>query len=125
MKIGQSILGRRHVHPNVTATLTQLQVEGTFATGTHLITVEDPIGTDDGDLKAAMYGSFLTAPSLHLFPPAKESDYNPMNMPGAILTTKEDIILYPGRTRVQLQVTNRGTRAVYVSIHLNMRADIY
>lgn len=115
MKMGQRILGRRQVHPQVTATLTQLQIEGTFATGTHLVTVENPIGTDDGDLEAALYGSFLAVPSFDMFPVMNQSDYEPMNLPGAVSTNDTGaIILYPGRKRIQLKVMNTGSRAVYV-----------
>lgn len=68
MDLGKRILGRRHVHPSVVGTLKQMQVEATFETGTHLITIHNPISTDDGDLSMALYGSFLPTPSTDLFP---------------------------------------------------------
>ncbi|KAJ5244958.1 hypothetical protein N7489_005054, partial [Penicillium chrysogenum] len=68
MKTGQHILGRRHVHPSVAGTLTQLQIAGTFETGTRPITVEEPISTDDGDINMALYGCFLPAPVKDSFP---------------------------------------------------------
>ncbi|OQD76288.1 hypothetical protein PENANT_c127G02648 [Penicillium antarcticum] len=105
MKIGQHILGRRHVHPSVVGTLTRLQIEGTFKTGTHLITVDQPISTDDGDIKMALYGSFLPAPAKDSFPQLNDSDYGPMKMPGAILPADSgDIVLSPGRKRIELKV---------------------
>ena len=69
MSLGKTMLGRRHVLPSVPATLTELQVEGTFPTGTYLVTVHHPVSSDDGDLKKALYGSFLPVPSQDAFPP--------------------------------------------------------
>ncbi|UZP36642.1 hypothetical protein NXS19_004458 [Fusarium pseudograminearum] len=120
MKLGKVILGRRHVYPSVVATLKQMQVEGTFETGTHLITIHNPISTDDGDLKMAFYGSFLPVPSQDLFPSVNEADFHPLAMPGAIRPAEaEDIILNAGRDRVRLTVTNKGTRAVHVGSHFH------
>lgn len=116
MMLGKNILGRRHVYPSVVGTLSQMQVEGTFETGTHLITVHRPISTDDGDLKMALYGSFLPVPLRDPFPNIDEADYDPLLMPGAIEpATSGDIILNSGRERTVLTVTNKGTRAVHVS----------
>ena len=116
MNLGKRILGRRHVHPPVVGTLKQMQVEGTFETGTHLITVHHPISTDDGDLKMALYGSFLPVPCADPFPAINEADFHPLAMPGAVRPAESgDIILNPGRPRVMVTVTNKGTRAAYVS----------
>jgi urease len=68
MSLGKTMLGRRHVLPAVPATLTELQIEGTFPTGTYLVTVHHPIASDDGDLEKALYGSFLPVPSQDSFP---------------------------------------------------------
>ena len=51
MSIGKTMLGRRHVMPSVVSSLAELMVEGTFPTGTYLVTVHHPISTDDGDLE--------------------------------------------------------------------------
>lgn len=116
MKLGKGILGRRHVNPSVVGTLKQMQVEGTFETGTHLITIHNPISTDDGDLKMALYGSFLPMPAQDLFPAIKEADFHPLSMLGAVHPAEsEGIVLNEGRARVRLTVTNKGTRAVHVS----------
>lgn len=116
MTLGKKILGRRHVYPSVVGTLKQMQVEGTFETGTHLITVHHPISTDDGDFKMALYGSFLPGPSTDPFPAINEADFHPLAMPGAVSPAESgDIILHPERPRVTLTVTNKGTRAAYVS----------
>ncbi|CAF3618896.1 unnamed protein product [Fusarium graminearum] len=120
MKLGKIILGRRHVHPSVVATLKQMQVEGTFETGTHLITIHNPISTDEGDLKMAFYGSFIPVPSAELFPSVNEADFHSLAMPGAIEPAEaEDIILNAGRDRVIITVTNKGTRAVHVGSHFH------
>ena len=62
MSLGSTLLGRRHVLPSVPHTLTELQVEGTFRMGSYLVTVHNPIASDDGDLERALYGSFLPVP---------------------------------------------------------------
>ncbi|RKK68716.1 Urease [Fusarium oxysporum] len=120
MKLGKGILGRRHVHPSVVGTLKQMQVEGTFKTGTHLITIHNPISTDEGDLKMALYGSFLPIPTSDLFPTVNEADFHPLAMPGAIRPADTgDIVLNAGRSRVRLTVTNQGTRAVHIGSHFH------
>ncbi|KAL7271612.1 Urease [Rhizina undulata] len=68
MQLGKEMLGRRHVLPSVAYTLKQIQIEGTFPDGTYLVTVHEPISTDDGNLEIALYGSFLPIPSNDLFP---------------------------------------------------------
>jgi urease len=117
MSLGRRILGRRHVLPSVCSTLSVIQLEGTFATGTHLVTVDLPIGSDDGDLEMALYGSFMPVPSEDAFPAIEESEYDTMKMPGAILPSpaKGNVELNPGRKRVQVRVTNKGDRPVQVS----------
>ncbi|KIL90174.1 urea amidohydrolase alpha subunit [Fusarium avenaceum] len=120
MDLGKNILGRRHVFPSVVGTLKQMQVEGTLETGTHLITVHDPISTDDGDLKMALYGSFLPIPDKALFSPLNEADFHPLAMPGAIKPAEcGDIVLYEGRPRTRVTVTNKGTRAVHIGSHFH------
>lgn len=115
MSFGKQILGRRHVIPSVTSTLTMLQIEGTFPTGTHLVTVDQPISSEDGNLDRALYGSFLPVPSQKMFPTLDESEYSDTNMPGALVSVKnEKIVLYKGRKRTKLKVTNKGDRAIQV-----------
>lgn len=120
MSFGQQILGRRHVDPSVLTTLQQLQVEGTFATGTHLITVDQPISSDEGDLRKALYGSYLPVPSKDDFPPFDDALYEDQNKPGAIVAAQaEPVELNAGRKRVRVKVTNKGDRAVQVSPSLS------
>lgn len=116
MKLGQNILGRRHVQPSVVGTLKQMQVEGTLETGTHLITIHDPISTDNGNLRMALYGSFLPVPDNDPFPEVNQADFDPLSMPGALRPMAgHDIVLYKDRPAMQLTVVNKGTRAVHVS----------
>jgi len=112
------MLGRRHVLPSVPSLLTEIQVEGTFQDGSYLVTIHDPISTDDGDLEAALYGSFLPIPSQDQFPLPDLAVYAPERKPGAVIVVKgEKITLNPGRKRCQLRVTNKGDRPIQVGSH--------
>ncbi|KAI1630813.1 urease [Biscogniauxia mediterranea] len=117
MNIGSTMLGRRHVLPSVVSTLHEIQVEGTFPTGTYLVTVHNPIATDDGDLAKALYGSFLPVPSPDLFPPADASAYESDRQPGAVIAVKGRVTLNEGRRRIRLQVTSKGDRPIQVGSH--------
>ena len=109
------MLGRRHVLPSVTSTLAELMVEGTFPSGTYLVTVHHPVSTDDGDLEKALYGSFLPIPSEDLFPLSDPTSYDSKKMPGAVIPVKEGrITLKEGRKRIRLKVTSKGDRPIQV-----------
>jgi urease len=115
MTIGTQMLGRRHVLPSVISSLPELMVEGTFPTGTYLVTVHHPISTDDGDLEKALYGSFLPVPSNDLFPLPDPSEYEPSKLPGAVVPVKEGKIVFKeGRKRIRLKVTIKGDRPIQV-----------
>ncbi|KAI1455757.1 urease [Annulohypoxylon moriforme] len=117
MAIGSTMLGRRHVLPSVVSTLHEIQVEGTFPSGTYLVTVHNPISSDDGDLRKALYGSFLPVPSQDLFPPSEASAYDAANQPGAVVVVKGRVALNEGRKRIRLRVTSKGDRPVQVGSH--------
>ncbi|KAF2435598.1 urease [Tothia fuscella] len=118
MQIGKTMLGRRHVLPSVVGSLVELQVEGTFTTGTYLVTVHHPVSSEDGDLEKALYGSFLPIPSQESFPPADTSEYASTKQPGAIIAVKEGrITLNKGRKRIQLKVVSKGDRPIQVGSH--------
>lgn len=121
MTLGRKILGRRHVLPSVSSTLSMIQLEGTFPTGTHLVTVDLPIGSDTGNIEMALYGSYFPLPATDAFPTLEETEYETMKMPGAILpsSTYGNVVLNPGRKRVRVRVTNRGDRAVQVNCPLS------
>lgn len=114
MTFGATLLGRRHVLPSVVSTLTEIQVEGTFPTGTYLVTVHHPIKSNDGNLERALYGSFLPIPEQSLFKLPEEEEYEGTKMPGAVVSVKGKIQLNVDRKRIRLRVTNKGDRPVQV-----------
>ncbi|KAF1955243.1 urease [Byssothecium circinans] len=120
MSIGKTMLGRRHVLPSVVSSLSELMVEGTFPTGTYLVTVHNPICTDDGDLSKALYGSFLPVPSNDMFPLPEATVYESVKQPGAIVAVKGEvgtIKLNEGRKRIKLKVKSTGDRPIQVGSH--------
>ncbi|KHN98918.1 urease [Metarhizium album ARSEF 1941] len=117
MALGATMLGRRHVLPAVCSTLREIQVEGTFPMGTYLVTVHNPIGTDDGDLRRALYGSFLPVPDTEAFQLPPDSEYAPDRQPGAVVAVRGRVVLNPGRARVRLRVTSKGDRPIQVGSH--------
>ena len=115
MSIGKTMLGRRHVLPSVLATLVELQVEGTFISGTYLVTVHHPISSDEGDLERALYGSFLPVPAPEAFPDPDPQDFLPEKMPGAVIPAKHARVeLSVGKRRIRLKVMSKGDRPIQV-----------
>jgi urease len=115
MSIGKTMLGRRHVLPSVISSLVELQVEGTFPSGTYLVTVHHPISSDDGDLEKALYGSFLPVPPKEAFPEVNPEDYEPAKLPGAVIPVKDArVFLNEGRKRITLKVMSKGDRPIQV-----------
>ncbi|KAI1267725.1 hypothetical protein F5Y18DRAFT_309304 [Xylariaceae sp. FL1019] len=117
MGIGSTMLGRRHVLPSVVSTLHEIQVEGTFPTGTYLVTVHNPIATEDGDLAKALYGSFLPIPAGDVFWPAPAAAYEHVNTPGAVVAVKGRVKINEGRRRVRVKITSKGDRPIQVGSH--------
>src|SRR5207248_301233 len=62
MDLGRRLLGRAEVMDGVPEIVPEVQVEGTFADGTKLVTVHHPIVVEHGELDLALYGSFLPVP---------------------------------------------------------------
>lgn len=120
MNEGKKMLGRRHVLPAVVSGLHEIMVEGTFKQGTYLVTVHQPICTQDGDLEKALYGSFLPVPPQSLFPLADDSAYDAMNQPGAIRVKQGKITLNAGKQRTRLSITNTGDRPIQVGSHYHL-----
>lgn len=119
------MLGRRHVLPSVPSTLAELQVEGTFPTGTYLVTVHHPVSSDDGDLEKALYGSFLPVPPRDAFPDPNPADYLPSKAPGVVLPVKQRrVTINGGRKRIKLKVMSKGDRPVQVNGLLDPFWDI-
>src|SRR5271165_4561915 len=73
MDLGRQMLGRRQVLAGVPDLLAEVQVEGTFPDGTKLVTVHQPIASEDGDLSLALYGTFLPVPELSRFEGVEEN----------------------------------------------------
>ena len=112
MNLGRQLLGRRQVMPGVPEMIYEVQVEGTFPDGSKLVTVHHPIAADNGDLKLALYGSFLPVPDLAVFglPPAEP-------VPGSCEILDGVIDLNAGRPAVEIAVTNLGDRPIQVGSH--------
>lgn len=91
-------------------------VEGTFPTGTYLVTVHHPISSDDGDLAKALYGSFLPIPDINAFEMPAAEEYEATKQPGAVVTVKGKVVLNEGRKRIRLKVTSKGDRPIQVYI---------
>lgn len=115
MSLGKTLLGRRHVLPTVVASLAELQIEGTFPSGTYLVTVHHPISSDDGDLARALYGSFLPIPDIDKFPMPEAQAYEMERQPGAVIPVKDGrIVLNKDRKRIKLKVVSKGDRPIQV-----------
>jgi urease len=121
MSLGTTMLGRRHVLPEVCSTLHEIQVEGTFPAGTFLVTVQNPIATEDGDLARALFGSFLPVPDAEraakMFPTQDPAEYAYEKNPGAVVVVGKEIKLNEGRKRIRLRVTSKGDRPIQVGSH--------
>jgi urease subunit gamma/beta len=112
MDVGRRMLGRRQVMDGVPEMLVEVQVEGTFPDGTKLVTVHHPIAAENGDLKLALYGTFLPVPDASVF---QIGQVEPP--PGEILTQGGDLTLNAGRVSIPLPVTNLGDRPIQVGSH--------
>src|SRR5438445_10699183 len=101
MDLGRRLLGRAEVMDRVPELIAEVQVEGTFADGTKLVTVHHPIALEHGDLALALHGSFLPVPPREAFSmPAGEP------IPGSISVVPGDIELNAGRQALALAVSN-------------------
>ncbi len=114
MDVGRQLLGRRQVAPGVPEMVDEVQVEGTFPDGTKLVTVHQPIAAEDGDLKLALYGSFLPVPDATLF--AEDEDVL-AEAPGESIPLDGELVLNADRECVSLTVANMGDRPVQVGSH--------
>lgn len=113
MEVGRRLLGRAQVLPGVAALVREVQVEGTFADGTKLVTVHDPICLPSGELELALHGSFFPVPLASAFPAAADDDASP----GAYDVQPGTILLNAGRSTITLDVLHRGDRPIQVGSH--------
>ncbi|HEX4796225.1 MAG TPA: urease subunit gamma [Humisphaera sp.] len=114
MDMGRRFLGRRQVMAGVPEMVAEVQVEGTFPDGTKLVTVHHPIAALDGDLKLALYGSFLPVPDLAVFSSETDADDR---TPGAYETAAGQLELNADRDSIELTITNLGDRPIQVGSH--------
>jgi urease subunit gamma/beta len=112
MDLGRQMLGRRQVMPGVAEMIHEVQVEGTFPDGTKLVTIHHPIAAENGDLRLALYGSFLPVPELSIFGGGEEE-----TEPGLCTPMEGELELNAGREAIEMQVTNLGDRPVQVGSH--------
>nr|ATB19540.1 putative urease [Juniperus drupacea] len=112
MSLGMQLLGRRQVLPSVAHLLEAVQVEGTFPDGTKLVTIDNPISNEDGNLELALYGSFLPVPGLDKFTCMGDECW-----PGKTYSEEGNIILNAGRKAIKLTVTNMADRPIQVGSH--------
>lgn len=137
MSVGQRYLGRNQVMEGVAEMIASVQIEATFPDGTKLLTVHSPISTADGDLIAALEGSFLPIPSYHLFHVKNDNENqttvasssshddatrssHPLLIPGEVMpnVAAGDIILnVDNGSFIELPVTNTGDRPIQVGSH--------
>lgn len=110
MDLGRRFLGRAEVLPGVPELIAEVQVEGTFADGTKLVTVHHPIVAAHGDLALALYGSFLPVPKQFA---AQAEELTP----GEVQTAAGELVLNEGRETVSVAVTNLGDRPIQVGSH--------
>jgi len=115
MDMGRRMLGRVHVLPGVAPLVTEVQVEGTFADGTKLVTVHGPIALDRVDLALALHGTFLPVPPDSAF--AADDPRNEAPAPGALMTAPGTIELNAGRDVIELVVDSVGDRPIQVGSH--------
>jgi len=116
MNVGRQLLGLADVMEHVPEMIVEVQVEGTFPDGSKLVTVHHPIVAEHGNLKLALYGSFLPVPSRGVAVAAK-GDAEVSGVPGEILPAGGDILINEGRDAIQVKVTNRGDRPIQVGSH--------
>lgn len=114
MELGRTLLGTNQVMPGVAGMIPDVQVEGTFPDGTKLVSVHEPIHLANGDLRLALFGSFLPVPEAKVF--ASKSDEIE---PGETVFASGDISINEGREAVTLTVTNTGDRPIQVGSHFH------
>jgi len=114
MDVGRRMLGRVHLMDGVAALIGEVQVEGTFPDGVKLVTVHQPISTEEGDLALCLYGSFLPLPAPGVFSAGRAAQ--PL-IPGEVFPAEGSLTLNAGREARALTVTNAGDRPIQVGSH--------
>ncbi len=94
----------------------------TYLFSVFLVTVHDPICSEDGNIEAALYGSFFPIPPESAFPSFDPAEYASQSIPGAIILHKRGdhgrITINKGRERIRIRVTNHGDRPIQVNLNI-------
>lgn len=114
MLLGKKFLGLKQVMNGVPGMIAEVQVEGTFPDGTKLVTVHQPVSSENGDLTLALYGSFLPAPDVSKFAVCIQEE---TPEPGETVVGDGELIINEGRAAATLEVTNLGDRPIQVGSH--------
>lgn len=114
MDSSRRLLGLNNVMQDVPGLLHEVQVEATFPDGTKLVTVHSPVTLDNGDLKMALYGSFLPVPKPTDFGPQVTRKLVPI---GYVFSPPQTVTLNPGKEGILVSVTNTGDRPIQVGSH--------
>ena len=113
MDLGRRILGRVHVMDGVADMVAEVQVEGTFADGTKLVTLHRPIDLERVDLTLALHGSFLPLPAESSFPALTTGE----GIPGELFVAAGSVSLNEGRDAIEVVVKSIGDRPIQVGSH--------
>jgi urease subunit gamma/beta len=116
MDMGRRILGRVHVMEGVAEMIAEVQVEGTFADGTKLVTVHAPIALARVDLRLALHGSFLPLPSEATFA-VETTSASEARVPGELFVASGSITLNENRDVIEVVVRSVGDRPIQVGSH--------
>jgi urease subunit gamma/beta len=125
MNLGRTFLGHREVMQGVPEMIDEVQVEGTFADGSKLVTVHHPIELEHGNLALALHGSFLPVPTQEMFEKNRinieKYENDEIQMSGILIgitKPKEGhILLNEGRESIELEVIHTGDRPIQVGSH--------
>ena len=117
MQLGRQLLGRHDVLDGVAEMIDEVQVEGTFPDGTKLVTVHHPIVAEHGDLRLALYGSFLEPEAAARIRATAGTPAETVDRPGAVFAAAGSIVLNADRQTVELEVSNTGDRPIQVGSH--------
>lgn len=112
MQLGGTILGKREVMSGVAEMIEDVQIEGTFKDGTKLVAVRAPVNAEKGNMKLALYGSFLPVPE------SMQGDEE-IGIAGQIICAEGELLLNEGRETVTISVTNTDSRPVQIGSHFN------
>jgi urease subunit gamma/beta len=117
MDLGRRILGRADVLDGVPEMIDEVQVEGTFADGTKLVTVHHPIVAERGDRTLALFGSFLAVEMPAASGSGGQAPSRHDGAPGEVMAADGEIVINEGRETVEVQISNRGDRPIQVGSH--------